>query len=476
MKVYLINPPAPEKYIREGRCMQKSGVWATLWPPHSLALCAAVLEHEKCLVKLTDCSAEDLDLPRLLAKVGEFQPDLVVTSTATPSIDYDLMSLEALRRAFPALKTAAFGTHVSALPDDIFAACPSLDFIIRGEPEYTLRDLVSALNRGMTAEGIHGLSHRKGVEIIHEPERPWIENLDEMPFPAWHLITTGLYTLPLSGRPFLTVFSARGCPYGCIFCADQIYYGKKMRTRTASRIVDEIEYDIKRFDVKDFLFWTESFTNRRELVLEIVEELRRRNLTIHWYCNSRVDNVDRELLQAMKASGCEKISFGIESFSAAVLKKIMKGTTPDQAIDALKLAHSCGLEVIAHCILGLPGDTLESMEETVRQICALPVDYAQFYAAAPFPGTELYAQALENRWIGEDCKDWKNFEQGSHILEINGLSPCAVNEARNRAFQRFYFRPHILWRVFCSLLKEGKPSMLLKLWKEFLVWTKSRRS
>jgi anaerobic magnesium-protoporphyrin IX monomethyl ester cyclase len=474
MKIYLINPPAPEKYIREGRCMQRSGIWSTLWPPHSLALCAAVLEHEKCIVRLTDCSAENLSIEGLREKFASFGPDLVVTSTATPSIDQDLQSLTALREAFPGLRTAAFGTHVSALTDEIFKACPELDFVIRGEPEYALRDLVAALGEGKGADGITGLSHRKGGEIVHEPERPWIENLDDMPFPAWHLIDRANYTLPLSGRPFLTVFSARGCPFGCTFCADEIYYGKKMRTRSASRIVDEIEYDIKRFGVRDFLFWTESFTNRRDLVLEIIDELKRRRLAIKWYCNSRVDNVDRELLQAMKASGCEKISFGIESFSAQVLKRIHKGTTPEQSIEAVRLAHSVGLEVIAHCILGLPGDTEESMEDTVRQICSLPVDYAQFYAAAPFPGTELYRQALENGWIDQEERNWKNFEQGSQILTIEGLSAGAVNEARNRAFERFYFRPVVLWRVFRSFIREGRPAMLMRLGKEFLSWMRSR--
>lgn len=453
--------------------MQKSGVWTTLWPPLSLALCAAILEQEGFSVKITDYPASMLDCADLKRHLLDFRPDLIIMSTATPSIQYDLETLSLIRKTAPACRTAAIGVHVSVLPDETLSQCADLDYIIRGEPEYTAKELAISLREGKDGAGVPGLSYRQGDRIVHEPDRPWIEELDSLPFPAWHLVDTSRYVLPFSRRPFLSIFSARGCPFSCIFCADHTYYGKKLRKRSPARIVDEMAHDMATFGISDFLFWTESFTFSRELVMEMTGEIGRRKLNVRWYCNSRVDHVDRELLTAMKKSGCRMISFGIESFNPEVLKNIKKGTTPEQAEEAVRLSHQCGLEVIAHCIFGLPGETEESMRDTVRRICRLPVDYAQFYAAVPFPGTEFYRSVSDR--IKDTDRQWKNFEQDKYILNTGELTSDVVNRARNEAYRAFFFRPGMVGKVVRKSLEEGGLSQLFRLWTDFSSWVKGRK-
>lgn len=356
------------------------------------------------------------------------------------------------------------------MAEETLSQCAELDFIIRAEPEYTVRELALALRENKEVAGITGLSHRSDGAIIHEGERPWIEELDELPYPAWHLIDRKRYTLPFSKRPFLSLFSSRGCPFSCIFCADHAYYGKKLRKRSPSRIVDEMEYGCSRFEISDFLFWTESFTFSRDLVMEIAGEIMRRNLQVRWYCNSRVDNVDRELLQTMKKAGCRMMSFGIESFSPLVLSNIKKGTTPEQAEQAVRLAHECGLEVIAHCIFGLPGETEQSMRDTLRRICGLPVDYAQFYAATPFPGTEFYTM----------CKDkikdqkWENYEQGTCIIDTEDISAEMLNRIRDEAYRAFFYRPVVIAHVAGKIVKEGGISRLSQIIRDLRSWMRER--
>jgi len=235
----------------------------------------------------------------------------------------------------------------------------------------------------------------------------------------------------------------------------------------AARVVDEIVHDRDQFGVHDFLFWTESFTASRDLVLGVCEEIRKRKLSIRWFCNSRVDHVDRELLMAMKVSGCQMISFGIESFSPGVLKAVKKGTTPEQAVEAVRLTHECGIQVIAHCILGLPGDSIAAMRHTVDQILRLPVNYAQFYAAVPFPGSDLYDMAVEKGWIGSS-PDWKSFEQENCTLAISpDITPATVMKIRDEAYRRFYFRPRFIVSFIREFLRKGSIAALFELWRSF---------
>ncbi len=471
MRVLFLNPPPVDgvNVVREGRCMQRTGAWTAVWAPVSMATSAAVLREQGFEPKLIDCSVEAVDLDALEQTVREWAPSLVIINTATPSIETDVAIASLVRRAQPEAKSVAMGIHPSALPGSCFEMDENLDMVIRGEPEYTIRDAALALRAGGDLVAVAGLSWRDDEGQIHENDRrPFIEDLDELPFPAWDLIDTGLYRLPFSNKRFLLVATARGCPYGCTFCANKIYYGARLRKRSATRIADEMKWAAEKFGVRDFLFWSESFTNDQKYAIETANEIKRRDLGFNWVCNSRVDTVSPELLQAIKEAGCWMIGFGIESGSQQVLDSVRKGTTLKQAADAVRMAHEAGLEVTGHCVLGFPGETEETMQQTIDFTRFLKLDFVQFYCAVAFPGSRLYDRCVENGWI--DNADWKYFEQNFSVINTTQLGADRVMAARERAFRQFYRQPRVVLNSIKKIRKPADAANFARMVKDFLTW------
>ena len=263
MRVLLLNPPLIDgkRFIREGRCTQEEGAWATLWPPISLAYIGAVLEQAGHNILILD-SPTEVDLK---AKVSSFLPQIAIWSSATPTIESDLALSDFFKNHN--LYTATFGTHVSALTQDCMEKYANLDFVIRGEPEYTVRDLVEAIEQNKELGAVFGLSYRDGTGIIkHNSDREFISNLDELPFPAWHLLDNLNYFLPVKGQRFVMVLPTRGCPYGCSFCTSRTYYGQFLRKRSIASVLNEIIYIKDTFKIRDFFFWAETFTLDGEYV------------------------------------------------------------------------------------------------------------------------------------------------------------------------------------------------------------------
>ncbi|MDP2807275.1 MAG: cobalamin B12-binding domain-containing protein, partial [bacterium] len=217
MKILLVNPPAylGVAQVREGRCMQRAGAWTSVWPPLSLALTAAVLRRAGHQVKLRDCIVENISRPRLVQIAKEFAPDWCLFNSATPSIAGDMETVDELVRVLPRCRTAVLGIHPTALPEETFGLSKNLEAVIKGEPEQTSLELISAKK----LEGIPGISYRRDGKIFHNPPRSAIEYLDGLPFPAWELIDKNLYKLPLSDQPVLLLATYRGCPFSCRFCA-----------------------------------------------------------------------------------------------------------------------------------------------------------------------------------------------------------------------------------------------------------------
>ncbi|MCL4309949.1 MAG: B12-binding domain-containing radical SAM protein [Actinobacteria bacterium] len=472
MRVLFLNPPPVDgvNVVREGRCMQRTGAWTAVWAPVSLATTAAVLREQGMDVKLADCSVEDVDRAGLAAIIRGWQPQLVVINTATPSIESDIAVASLVREAAPAARSLAMGIHPSALPESCFDMDANLDMVVRGEPEYTIRDAALALRDGGDLGAVAGLSWRDAEGALHAGEkRPFIADLDELPFPAWDLIDTGGYRLPFTGQRFLLVASARGCPYGCTFCANKIYYGARLRQRSPKRIVDEMQWAGEQFGIRDFLIWSESFTNDQEYAIETAEEIRRRGLDISWVCNSRVDTVSPELLRAIRDAGCWMIGYGIESGSQEVLDSVRKGTTLTQAVSAVRMAHDTGLEVTGHCILGFPGETEATMQATIDFSRFLKLDYVQFYCAVAFPGSSLYDRCVDNGWI-EEGADWKYFEQNFSVLTTPQLTARQVMSAREKAYRQFYLQPHVVLSSLKKIRRPGDVINFARMVKDFLTW------
>jgi len=490
MKVFLINPPSLDKVkvVREGRCMQRKGAWTAVWSPLSLALCAAVLEQEGIEVSLLDYTVKEGTPEQLMAQISSIKPDLVVLNVTTPSIEDDLKIVTMTKQAYPETKTAIIGIHPTALPNECFNACKELDYIIRREPEFTLRELCRAIEcstdipvcvpYSIASEGqegkhidlpllVEGISFRKGDKIIHNPPRPWLD-MDDLPHPAWHLIDTSDYIMPFHNVPFLLVATSRGCPYPCTFCADSTYYGRSLRQRSPERLVDEIEWAGKEFGIHEFLFWSESFTLDTRFVMAVCDEIIKRGLQISWVCNSRVDHVNLAMLMAFKKAGCWMIGYGIESASQAVLDSIKKGITVEQIKKAVELSHQAGLDVSGHCVLGLPSDTFQTINQTIDFTIDLDLDFVQFYCAVPFPGSKMYEQACHNHWI--NTTNWSKFEQNVSVLDYPHLTAKEIMNLRRRAYRRFYSRPRMILKVLKRLKKLSDFKVFFQMIREFMTW------
>ena len=470
MEILLLNPPTPDQraFIREGRCNQEQGVWATQWPPITLATAGAMLETQGHTVTILDCAAQAITRADLLARIRATPYALIAWATATPSISSDLALADEIKALRQNTFTAVLGTHVTALADACLRKTPGLDVVIRHEPEATLVDLAAALRDHGDLTGVAGISVKTPAgQIVHAPERPFISDLDSLPFPAWHLVDLECYKLPLLGERFVILLPLRGCPYACTFCTAQTYYGRRLRRRSVPRMMEEIAFIIRRFGIRHFFIWADTFTVDRAYVMEFCEELRHQGLAIRWTCNSRVDTVDQEMLYAMAQAGCWMISYGIESGNQGVLDAIQKKITLQQSHEAVKMAKQAGLQVAGHFVLGFPGETEKTMHETITFAAALDVDIAQFYCATPFPGSELYTRAVQQGWITRQA--FEEFCQDRAVLQLPTLPPATVNAYRRRGFLTFYLHPKRIWRILHLVRSGGLREVISGSWR-FVKW------
>jgi len=473
MKTILLNPPTIEgtAFIREGRCTQEQGVWTTLWPPISLATAGAMLEEKGHEVEILDCAAQAISMDSLLEVIRRGGYRLVVLSTATPSIRSDLALANVIKSIDSNIKTAVFGTHVTALAEESLKETQGLDFVVRNEPEESIVALAEGLENTVPFKEIGGISY-KGSDgrVMHNPRRPFIRDLDSLPIPAWHLLDLERYRLPLRGDKFVILSPVRGCPYQCTFCTAQTYYGKRLRRKSVSRVMEEMEYIIHRFGISQFFIWADTFTADQDYVVEFCQGIKDKDLKIGWTCNSRVDTVNRTLLGAMAKAGCWMISYGIESANQAVLNQVKKRITVEQCRGAVRVAKEAGIKVAGHFVLGLPGESEATLKETLAFALTLDIDMAQFYCAVPFPGSSLFKLAKAQGWI--EGRSFDEFRQDNAVMNLPGLSSSTVNDYRKKAFSRFYLRPSRFLQML-NMIKMGSMGETIRGGVQFLKWISS---
>jgi radical SAM superfamily enzyme YgiQ (UPF0313 family) len=430
---------------------------------------AAMLMRQDIEVRMSDCIAEGMSVEQLKLALREFNPDLVVINTATASIYSDISTAELTKNICPQAKTLAFGLHVTALPDEAFALSAQLDFVIRGEPEFCLLDLAKKVKEGYgNFAEIKGLSYRDAKGIQHNQERGFDGDLNTLPFPAWELINVRNYPLPFSGEPFLLIATSKGCQNACLFCPAKPFYGKLLRFRDHHKVVDEMAYVIEKFGVRHFLIWSESFTEKKEYVMNLCDEIIKRKLPVSWVCNSRVDRVDLEMLSLMRKAGCWMIGYGVESGNQDILDQNKKNITVAQIEEAITLAKKAGLEIAAHVIFGLPGETMATGLRTIRWLNKLPIDYVQVYCAVPWPSTQLYHIAKEKNWLVSN--NWELYEQNVCILDTKSIKPGEVEYLRGRALLKFYSSPKRIVAVLRKINSFRRARLFLSALKEFFSW------
>jgi anaerobic magnesium-protoporphyrin IX monomethyl ester cyclase len=430
MRILLLNPPYETAVVREGRCQHQAAIWDTVYPPLTLATCAAILRsaHD---VRIVDAVASGLDRRAVKATAAAFAPDLVLASISTPTADDDLATLRELK-ALTGTRTGAFGVHATYFARELVGG-GAVDVVIHHEPEGAAKELTRK-----PLDEVGGVTRRvNGSAVTSPPAQEY--DPEDLPFPAWDLLDMTRYRLPVRRTPYVLMTTGQGCPFPCTFCVAPYYSGVRFRPRPVADVLAEMKH-VRSF-VRDVFFHTDTFTLNRKYVLELCQRLVEADLGIDWVCNSRVDTLDEEMARAMRRAGCWLLSFGIESGSQAVLDASKKRIRLEQSRRAVAVASEAGLMVAGHFILGLPGESVETIHETIAFATSLDLSFAEFYIATPFPGAELYEVFRQS--TGAPPADWTRFEYSHNVL-----APALDLEAHQRqAYVRFYLRPSQMFRL-----------------------------
>ena len=438
MKVLFVNPP---------QTASKYKFMGVIAPPLSIAYMAGVLQENNIDVEILDASAEDMDFKDVEKELLKRKPDLVALTALTPTIGRALETAQVVKETLPDSIVVMGGYHptfnfIETLEDE------NVDIVIRGEGEYIMLNLVQALENQSSLHDVKGIvfEDKNSKEIVVNPEAPLIQDLDELPFPALNLLPMKKYRLLDMDTHMTTMITTRGCPMQCSFCSSAAMHGKKIRERSVENIVDEIEYLNTNYDIDTIAFMDDTFTLKKRKVMAICDEILKRNIEIMWGCTSRVDTLDEKLLKKMKEAGCITIFIGVESADQQQLDNMCKNTTIAKIENAFKIAHKLKIRTIASVALGMPGDTKEIMNKTVKFVHKLKPNYAIYSLATPYPGTRFYKEAFEKNLI--KIKDWSKYTLITPILET---IDCSLNDMRKiqaKAFMKFYLRPHYIIRQF----------------------------
>ena len=441
MRILILNPAYGKGFVRSQRWPARSRGRVQRHPDY-LAIATAVLEKDGHQVKLLDAAAMDMPLSEVGEIARDFKPELSIVHTTTPSIYNDVEHAATMKNL--GATTVLIGAHASTLPEETIQLSYKIDYIARGEYDYTLRDLANQ----KPPSDILGITFRNGKEIIHNKPRPLIENLDELPFPAWHQIDIYNY-YDYKPFPFITMISGRGCPNSCSFCVlPQVLYGKKYRLRSASNVVDEIEYDLALFpDLKAIMFEDDTLTADRNRTREICNEILRRGLKIPWWANARADLDDLDLMRLMKESGCRMLVVGFEFGDQHILDNVHKRLTTEQMKEFSMMAKRAGIKVHGCFMVGGPGETKETAGKTTQLIRDLKPDTIQISALTPYPGTEFYNWCKEYNYI--TAKDWTEWVDGTEqttVISYPNLSRKEIIDLVDKGlYQNFYLRPSTWW-------------------------------
>lgn len=387
-------------------------------PPLSLSYLSGNLLAHGFEVEILDLLMSKVSAGKIRRKLEQYQPQLVGTNGATMTVPAAAKILKICKEFDPRITTVMGGPHVSFAAEDTFHRAPWIDIVVAGEGDVTIVELASALHKGTDVGEVAGLCLKRNGKAIKTAPRLPIDKLDELPFPARHLLPLSRYHALGSACP---VISSRGCPYQCIFCTTPRMFGRKVRFRQPAQVVDEIELIYRQYGFKQINVVDDTFTLNHPHATELCREVIRRNLPIQWSIFSRVDTLTPKLLDLMREAGCVRMLFGVESGNEQVLNTIKKGISLEKIRNGVKQATEAGIGSFASFILGLPGETPERAQETL----ALAMELAErwgtqygFHYLSPFPGTELFERA-EQMGIRFLSKDWSRYNANEPITEAS---------------------------------------------------------
>ena len=443
-------------------------------PSLGILMLAAVARNDGCTGTVVDASALSLTESELLRRLADVRPEILCISSTTLAIGNANSFAGEAKRLLPALIVIVGGPHVTATPLETMTRYPAFDMAVIGEGESTLVELLRALRTGSSATAVPGLIVREGSTLRDTGRRPFITDLDSLPFPAWDLLEgfPECY-LPAPFKvqqlPAATLVTTRGCPNTCIFC-DRSVFGTSCHAFSAEYVVRQMTELHHRYGIREFSFEDDTFITFKTRLVEICERLIALRLDLSWTCLGRVNHVTADNLRLMKKAGCWQISFGIESGSQEILTLINKKIGLDQVRQAVHLCREAGIRSKGFFILGHPGETPETLKTTIDFALALPLDDISVCHMTPFPGTELYERAAE---FGEFNSDWSAMNLLSVVFIPRGLTRDDLQSAQKELIRRFYFRPRIMFDYGKRLARN--PAMLRGLWNGFRSLVRSIR-
>ena len=462
MRVLLINPSMN---------MRKLGRFANLLEPMpsiGIAYIAGSLEHHGCHVRAIDMFAEKLSGQEVIERAVRFKPDLIGMTVLTPSAPICEELSEALRAKLPEAKIVWGGIHAEVFPKEILDAGWS-DFVVHHDGEITVTELVDAIAKNETDySDIDGLSWRTtdGEAVTNKP-RELNKNLDDLPYPAWHLFPIHKYgLLPFAdiAKPVLTMAGSRGCPYRCDYCSLIHTGGKTFRRRDPIKIADEYEYLVDRYGVKQIGFIDPIFPLVKKDLKPFCDELVKRGLDKKcvWLSETRADRLDEETTQMMYDGGCRRVLMGIESGSDLLLGNVNKTLTTNKVREGVANAHKAGIQTVGLFMLGLPGETPEMSKQTIEFAVDLDLDFAKFAITVPFPGSKLFDDRWQKTLFRDDWENYTTFNPDPDrlIYHPHNYDPAELVKMQSYALRRFYMRPRQIRKQMVEL-RTITPKMFL---------------
>ncbi len=442
MKIFLINPSHGE-------------VYGKLTPPDhphlGLAYLAAVIEAEKHQVRLIDIDAEHLDKNKLIAIFEAENPDLVGITATTPVI-YSALGIAELAKKHSKALTVMGGMHATLMPEEC-AQNEFVNFVVFGEGEFTLVELVDQFKGENLFSAVKGLVYKKEGKIIKNEAREPIQDLDALPFPARHLFKNQKYTYPDAIKfPAFPIITSRGCPGNCTFCTAKYMHGKRFRNRGAANILDEVELLIREYGAKEIHIWDDNFITNRNRVYEFRDGIIKRNIKVLFsFPNGiRADFINKDILQALKDIGTYSIAIGVESGNQRILDNIQKGIKIEQIETAFKIAKELNLETWGFFLIGLPGEDAKTIEETINFAIKLDPDIAKFHILKPFPKSVVYEQLKSQGLIIDE----NYIHYGIHTNPVHRLPTVSQEELlewQQKAYRSFYMRPSKMFKEIMRL-------------------------
>jgi anaerobic magnesium-protoporphyrin IX monomethyl ester cyclase len=444
MKVLLIYPRYREISSSLSRVLENK------IPPLGLLYIASALRNKGHEVKIIDAEEKNLNLEQLGELSNNFQPQIIGISTTTPAFRKARETAKYFKSIMPNISVVFGGPHLASFPK-ISLEFEEIDYGVIGEGEITICELMDALERKQSPEKIKGIVFRKNNQIIQTEPREMIQNLDEISLPAWDLIDVKKYQGVMSKKAFATMISSRGCPYNCFWCDPEGRFGKIFRGRSANNILKEIELLHSQYQIKEILFYDDTFTVDRERIVGLCNKIIDKNWNLIWECRTRVNLVDEELIKLMARAGCCRIRFGVESGNDEILKFVRKNITKDQARKAFFWSKKYKIETFAYFMLGLPTETEQTMQETVDFAMELKPDYAMFSPTLVFnQGNDMFKWAAENGYIDKDY--WIRYALGENletypVLNTPQLPKEKIIEFTKKAYRKFYLNPHFIFKT-----------------------------